>query len=134
LRLRRTRAIIPQTITLPVDPHGPFPAHLDWLVNTGNTIASADGHAVELWELNHAGDEVVLSAWRSTSVSITVTMSACGARERMGLSHSEYLSQIKFPDVAAAPGPSVRSGDFAEIIVADYIEYNWILVPATAPL
>jgi hypothetical protein len=26
----------------------------------------------------------------------------------MGLSHSEYLTQIKFPDMAAAPGPSVR--------------------------
>jgi hypothetical protein len=53
----------------------PVPAHLDWLVNTGNTIASADGHAVELWELNHAGDEVVISAWAKHSVSITVTMS-----------------------------------------------------------
>jgi hypothetical protein len=103
----------------------PVPAHLDWLVNTGNTIASADGHVVELWELNHTADEVVLSAWAKhfrehyCDDALLVDLGS-----GMGLSHSDYLTQIKFPDAAAAPGPSVRSGDFAEIIVADYIEYK----------
>ncbi|WP_375161811.1 Hachiman antiphage defense system protein HamA [Bradyrhizobium sp. RDT46] len=41
-----------------------------------------------------------------------------------GLTKGEFLTEMKFPDAAAAPGPSVRSGDFAEIIVADYIEYK----------
>ncbi|MCP2080870.1 UNVERIFIED_ORG: hypothetical protein J2W74_002056 [Methylorubrum zatmanii] len=40
-----------------------------------------------------------------------------------GLSPADFLTQIKFPDSATAPGPSVRSGDFAEILVADYIQY-----------
>ena len=41
----------------------PAPAHLDWLVNTGNTITTAEGRSVELWELNHAGDAAIFSAW-----------------------------------------------------------------------
>jgi len=36
----------------------------------------------------------------------------------------EYLLKKKFPDHKEAPGPSIRSGDFAEILVADYIEYK----------
>lgn len=40
-----------------------------------------------------------------------------------GLDNATYLRTIKFPDQAAAPGPSLRAGDFAEILVADYIEF-----------
>ena len=41
----------------------PAPGHLNWLVNTGNTITTADGRTVELWELNDADDAAVLSTW-----------------------------------------------------------------------
>jgi hypothetical protein len=41
-----------------------------------------------------------------------------------GETHKEYLINKKFPDEKDAPGPSIRSGDFAEILVADYIEYK----------
>ena len=53
-------------------------------------------------------------------------------RRGTGLSRSEYLTQIKFPDRTAAPGPSIRAGDFAEILAADYLEFildHW--VPST---
>jgi len=30
---------------------------------------------------------------------------------------------VKFPDKSIAPGPSVRSGDFSEILIADYLEF-----------
>lgn len=40
-----------------------------------------------------------------------------------GLGHPDYLRTILFPDAKIAPGPSLRSGDFGEIIVADFIEY-----------
>jgi hypothetical protein len=103
----------------------PVPAHLDWLVNTGNTITTADGHTVQLWQLNHAGDAVILSAWakhfRDHYCDDEMLEKLV---DGTGLTKSEYLTQMKFPDAAKAPGPSVRSGDFAEIIVADYIEYK----------
>ena len=31
--------------------------------------------------------------------------------------------RVLFPDASKTPGPSLRSGDFGEILVADYIEY-----------
>lgn len=37
-------------------------------------------------------------------------------------SSAEYLNTIKFPDPKAAPGPSIRAGDFAEVLVADFLE------------
>ncbi|WP_426610465.1 Hachiman antiphage defense system protein HamA [Bradyrhizobium sp. McL0616] len=101
------------------------PAHLNWLVNTGNAITSVDGQTVELWELNHAVDAAILSAWaKHFREHYCDDAMLPDLANGMGLSHSEYLTQIKFPDPAMAPGPSVRSGDFAEIIVADYIEYK----------
>jgi hypothetical protein len=39
------------------------------------------------------------------------------------LSRSEYLNRIKFPDPQEPPGPSIRAGDFGEILVADFLEY-----------
>lgn len=39
------------------------------------------------------------------------------------LSPTEYLRTIVFPDAKATPGPSLRSGDFGEILVADYIQF-----------
>lgn len=41
-----------------------------------------------------------------------------------GKTRAEYLVDLKFPDEKVAPGPSIRVGDFAEIMVADYIEYK----------
>ncbi|HEV2548725.1 MAG TPA: hypothetical protein VGU20_15395 [Stellaceae bacterium] len=39
------------------------------------------------------------------------------------MSPAEYLATVKFPDAKAPPGPSVRAGDFAEILVADFVEF-----------
>lgn len=44
-------------------------------------------------------------------------------RRGIKCSRSEYLNNIKFPDPKAAPGPSIRSGDFGEVLVADFLEY-----------
>jgi len=42
---------------------------------------------------------------------------------RKGTPHSraEYLLQLKFPDASKSPGPSIRSGDFTEMLIADYV-------------
>lgn len=39
------------------------------------------------------------------------------------MTNAEYLRDIKFPDAKEKPGPSVRAGDFSEILIADYIEH-----------
>jgi hypothetical protein len=40
-----------------------------------------------------------------------------------GLSNKDYLLTIKFPDPKTPPGPSIRAGDFAEILIADFVEF-----------
>lgn len=103
----------------------PAPAHLDWLINTGKTITTADGRPVELWELNHSNDEGVLSAWaKHFREHYCDDDMLSGLANGTGLTNGEFLTQRKFPDSAVGTGPGVRSGDFAEIIVADYIEYK----------
>jgi hypothetical protein len=103
----------------------PTPTHVAWLTDTGQRIATTDGHEVEVWELKHTNDAAVLSAWaKHFRQHYCDDDMLAPLAKGTGLSHAEYLVQIKFPDASEAPGPSVRAGDFAEIIVADYIEYK----------
>jgi hypothetical protein len=39
------------------------------------------------------------------------------------MSRDEFLTNIIFPGKTVAPGPAVRSGDFAELLVSDYLEH-----------
>jgi hypothetical protein len=106
------------------EPSTPVPDHLAWLVDTGRTLKTADGRAVRLMELRHAKDDEVLSAWAKH-----LRKHYCDdgqidiLRKGMNLSRGEYLRTIKFPDPTAPPGPSIRAGDFGEILVADYVEF-----------
>lgn len=100
------------------------PPHIEWFQNTGIRLATVDGQEVEVWRLHHVDDQAILSAWaahfRNHYCSDTdLPDFAAGT----GMSAAEYLVSIKFPDAKAAPGPSVRAGDFAEILVADFIEF-----------
>lgn len=44
-------------------------------------------------------------------------------RDGTGLSRADFLNEYKFPDALPGLGPGIRSGDFGEIIVADYLEH-----------
>jgi Cap4 SAVED domain len=103
----------------------PTRTHLDWLIDTGERLTSADGIEIEVWELQHADDPAVLSAWAKhfrehycDDEMLKKLVSGTGK------THGEFLLETKFPDEKEKPGPSIRSGDFAEILVADYIEYK----------
>jgi hypothetical protein len=101
------------------------PAHLDWLVDTGERLKSADGVEIEVWELQHGDDPAVFSAWAKHfrehyCDEEMLTKLVAGTGE----THAQYLLNKKFPDEKDPPGPSIRAGDFAEILVADYIEYK----------
>jgi hypothetical protein len=103
----------------------PAPAHLDWLVDTGERLKTADGVEIEVWELQYGDDPAVLSAWakhfREHYCDDEMLKKLVAGT---GETHKEYLINKKFPDEKEPPGPSIRSGDFAEILVADYIEYK----------
>lgn len=98
--------------------------HCDWLVDTGQTLKTVDGHAIKVWEIVHQPDDAVLSAWAQH-----IRRHYCAddeidpMRKGPGLSRAEYLRRLKLPDKAKDFGPATRAGDFGEILIADFLEY-----------
>jgi hypothetical protein len=98
--------------------------HLSWLKPAAVTLESSDGKPIEVFEFVHKKDEAILSDWaKHFRNHYCLDSDIDGLRAGTRLSRSEYLNQMKFPDRAAGPGPGIRSGDFGEILVADYLEY-----------
>src|SRR6266576_2112404 len=102
----------------------PSPPHLAWLVKALRTSKTGDGTPIELWDLKHRPDARVLSSWAKH-----FRQHYCDDNEidplRKGTPYTraEYLTKIKFPDANSTLGPSIRTGDFAEILIADYLEH-----------
>lgn len=100
------------------------PEHIAWLTDTGERQVTACGREIEIWALDPKMDEAVLSAWARHFRQHYVSDEDLPAMvDGTGLSHADYLRTLVFPDSKEAAGPSVRSGDFGEILVADYIEF-----------
>jgi hypothetical protein len=98
--------------------------HLKWLKDTGERLTTTDGKTVEVWEFCHERDDAVLSSWvKHFRNHYCFDTEIDYLRKGYGFSRTEYLNKIKFPDAAVAPGPGVRSGDFGEILIADYLEF-----------
>lgn len=98
--------------------------HIKWFVDTGERLKTADGKEVAVWEFSHEKDEAVLSAWAKHFRNHYCFDSEIDYwRKGYKCSRTEYLNNIKFPDPKAAPGPSIRAGDFGEVLVADFLEY-----------
>ena len=97
--------------------------HLRWLANTGVVLQTADGHDIPVWEFRCCHDDAVISAWaRHFRNHYCLDTEIDYLRQGIGQSRADYLNTIKFPDSRTAPGPSIRAGDFGEVLVADYLE------------
>jgi len=99
------------------------PTWVQWLVDTGERLQTADGKTVEVWEFRHTDDQEALSMWAThfrNHYCPDYKIDALRAR----WSRKDYLNNVKFPSMTS-PGPSIRAGDFGEILVADYLQ--WIL-------
>lgn len=100
------------------------PKHLAWLVDTGTTVQTACGKSVAIWELRHEEDAGVLSDWAKHFRQHYCSDSEIESLiEGTGKTKAEFLRDMKFP-TKTKPGPSVRSGDFGEILIADYLRYT----------
>ncbi len=95
-----------------------------WLKPTTQTVRTSDGVEIPIWELKHEADNVVLKSWaKHFRNHYCLDTEIDSLRSGTGLSRKQYLENIKFPDQSNPPGPSIRSGDFAEILIADYLQY-----------
>lgn len=99
------------------------PQYLDWLIQE-KTVTTSEGKQIIVYELVIQDDEDILNSWAKhlrehycadTEIDVLCT--------GFGLERKEYLRTIKFPDAHTRPGPSVRAGDFTEILIADYVQY-----------
>lgn len=111
--------------------------HVNWLVDTGERLCTADGKEIEIWEFQHEEDEEILSAWARhfrNHYCLDTEIDWRKGRDR----RADFLKKYIFPDPKSRLGPSTRAGDFGEILVADYLEYRlgywvprfrWMLKP-----
>jgi hypothetical protein len=84
----------------------------------------ACGAAVEVIRLKLPADRALLTAWACAfRQNYCLDNEIDDLRRGTGLSRKQYLDALCFPDRTAAPGPSIRSGDFAELLVTDYVEH-----------
>lgn len=87
-------------------------------------IKTYDGEIVEVYELSDNIDADSIDEWATHfrnqyCPDDIIDMLVNGS----GLSREEFLVKNKFPDATEDFGPGTRSGDFAELLVADYLQF-----------
>lgn len=98
----------------------------EWLVEEKKeNITTADGKPIKVFSFNYdSSDAETMSAWAKHFRNHYCPDEKIDfLRKGTGLSKKDYLLTLKFPDQTVTPGPSVRSGDFSEILISDYLEY-----------
>lgn len=108
-------------------------SHMDWLINTSTRLLTKDGKEIRVFEFNHQNDDAILKNWvKHFRNHYCLDSEIDVLRDGTGFSRKEYLESIKFPDEKKAPGPSIRAGDFGEILAADLLEFKYdFWVPRT---
>ena len=113
------------TIKTPITGKSPaLPPHLSGLSKCAEHLSTSDGCRIDVWELTVPPSAGYLSEWASTFRQHYCPDAEIDAlRAGTGLTRREYLTQLVFPDKSAAPGPGIRAGDFAELLISDYVEH-----------
>ncbi|MFA6971879.1 MAG: Hachiman antiphage defense system protein HamA [Gallionella sp.] len=101
-----------------------MPSYLSILTKCAKPLITSDGRRIDVWELNVPPTDDYLGLWASNFRQHYCSDAEIDElRDGTGLSRTEYLTQLVFPDKSAAPGPGIRAGDFAELLVSDYVEH-----------
>jgi hypothetical protein len=107
--------------------------YVKWFSDTGTRLTTADGKPIEVWEFNHQKNNILLSEWAKHFRNQYIDDAEIYAMvSGTGKTNSQYLTDLIFLDSKRGFGPITRAGDWAELLVADYLEYllNY-LVPRT---
>ncbi|HEY4324987.1 MAG TPA: Hachiman antiphage defense system protein HamA [Mucilaginibacter sp.] len=104
--------------------------HISWLKELSSLLTTSDGRPVNVFEFTpDIHNSTKMSVWaKHFRNHYALDTEIDELREGTGLSRKDYLLNLKFPSLKT-PGPSIRAGDFAEILVADYLEYalnHWV--------
>lgn len=97
--------------------------YLDSLMKVKD-INTNEGEVVEVFELLPNIDDEAFNEWstffrQNYCVDDILDLLINGT----GMTKQEYLLSQKFPDAKEGFGPGTRSGDFAELLISDYLEF-----------
>lgn len=97
-------------------------SHIDWLVKL-DPITTSTGSTIDIYEFRHTNDEEILSKWAKHfrnhyCLDEQIDILRSGTKK----SRADYLKEMKFPSNDGF-GPGTKSGDFTEILIADYLEF-----------
>ncbi|UXZ21785.1 hypothetical protein KZH41_25455 [Pseudomonas sp. YeP6b] len=101
-----------------------LPEHLTGFKLSSIGLATTEGRKIEVWEFEVPLDEEILDKW-----ALHFRRQYCSDEELpllmegTGMTIDQYLNEHVFPHKTKAPGPSIRSGDFAEFLISDYLEF-----------
>lgn len=97
--------------------------YIKWLLDDIDQYTS-DGRKVKVLNLEHKEEVPVLSDLaRHLRNHYCSDNDIDDLRSATGETRAKYLERYKFPNKTVTPGPSIRAGDFGEILVADYAQY-----------
>jgi len=98
--------------------------HTSWIKPLISTLTTIDGKKVTLLEFNpDLSNTEIMSKWaKHFRNHYCFDNEIDFLREGTKLSRKEFLQQLKFPTTRGF-GPGIRSGDFSEILIADYVEF-----------
>ena len=98
--------------------------YLSELTKVGN-ITTEEDEIVEIFELSSNISDECLNEWAThfrqnycNDDMLELLISGTGMTKK------EYLLSQKFPDAKDGFGPGTRSGDFAELLISDYLEFT----------
>jgi hypothetical protein len=98
--------------------------HLAWLRDTGEVIAISTGENVPVYEFAYdIANETIMSHWARHFRNHYCADAEIEILKPEGMTNSDYLLNLKFPHISEGFGPRIRSGDFSEILVADYLTF-----------
>lgn len=106
-----------------------IPKFIDYFIREED-IVTDEGKDISIIRIEINDDLAILEQWARHLRDHYCSLEELDElREGTGLSRFEFLRDMKFPDPNFGLGSSTMSGDFSEILIADYIEYilNYIV-------
>ena len=100
--------------------------HIGQIKKTNGTFQTSKGKKVDVFQITVPTDDDLVSSW-----AYHLREQYCNDDELSELvdgtkyekDKGKYLEDLVFPS-GTKPGPSIRSGDFAEVLLADYLEFT----------
>ena len=99
------------------------PKYIDWVIEESG-ICIKDGLPIKCYKINYSQDDSILDDWALHIRRHYVSDEALAEDvDVLGMELEDYLREYIIPQKYETLGATVRSGDIAEIIVADLLEF-----------